>query len=130
MQLAATQRTPLIEISATNCRIVGECYPENIQEFSSPVMTELRSSVPDSGSYTVELELFYFNSSSAKFFFDFFEFFEEKAEAGLSVNVNWNYRLDDDTMLEAGEDFAEDMIKCKFELVEMPSESGADAEDE
>lgn len=130
MQLAATQRTPLIEISATSCRIVGECYPENIQEFSSPVMTELRSSVPDSGSYTVELELFYFNSSSAKFFFDFFEFFEEKAESGVAVNVNWNYRLDDDTMLEAGEDFAEDMIKCKFELVEMPSESGADAEDQ
>ena len=130
MQLAATQRTPMMEISGSSCRIVGECYPENIQEFSSPVMTELKSVVPDSGSYTVELELFYFNSSSAKFFFDFFEFFEEKAEAGLSVNVNWNYRLDDDTMLEAGEDFAEDMINCKFELVEMPSESGADAEGE
>ena len=130
MQLAATQRTPLMEISGSSCRIVGECYPENIQEFSSPVMTELKSVVPDSGSYTVELELFYFNSSSAKFFFDFFEFFEEKAEAGLTVNVNWNYRLDDDTMLEAGEDFAEDMIKCKFELVEMPSEAKADAEGE
>ena len=130
MQLAATQRTPMMEISGSSCRIVGECYPENIQEFSSPVMTELKSVVPDSGSYTVELELFYFNSSSAKFFFDFFEFFEEKAEAGLSVNVKWNYRLDDDTMLEAGEDFAEDMINCKFELVEMPSESDADAEGE
>ena len=130
MQLAATQRTPMMEISGSSCRIVGECYPENIQAFSSPVMTELKSVVPDSGSYTVELELFYFNSSSAKFFFDFFEFFEEKAEAGLSVNVNWNYRLDDDTMLEAGEDFAEDMINCKFELVEMPSESDADAEGE
>ena len=130
MQLAATQRTPMMEISGYSCRIVGECYPENIQEFSSPVMTELKSVMPDSGSYTVELELFYFNSSSAKFFFDFFEFFEEKAEAGLSVNVNWNYRLDDDTMLEAGEDFAEDMINCKFELVEMPSESDADAEGE
>ena len=130
MQLAATQRTPMMEISGSSCRIVGECYPENIQEFSSPVMTELKSVVPDSGSYTVELELFYFNSSSAKFFFDFFEFFEEKAEAGLSVNVNWNYRLDDDTMLAAGEDFAEDMINCKFELVEMPSESDADAEGE
>jgi hypothetical protein len=33
-------------------------------------------------------------------------------------------------MLEAGEDFAEDMIQCKFELVEMPSEAGADAEGE
>jgi hypothetical protein len=126
MQLAATQRTPQIEISSSNCRIVGECYPENIQEFSSPVMTELKNSVPETGEYQVDLELFYFNSSSAKFFFDFFEFFEEKAEAGVSVSVNWNYRADDDTMLEAGEDFAEDMIKCKFTLVEMPSEAASE----
>ena len=73
MEQAATQRTPQIEISGAGCRIVGECYPENIQEFSSPVMSSLRSLVPDSGSYTVDMELFYFNSSSAKFLFDFFE---------------------------------------------------------
>ena len=75
MEQAATQRTPLIEINEALCRMVGECYPENIQEFSAPVMSSLRSLVPDTGTFTVELELFYFNSSSAKFFFDFFEFF-------------------------------------------------------
>ena len=130
MIFESTQRTPYVELTPSSCLIRGECYPENIQEFSSPVMTELKDAVPDSGEYKVELELFYFNSSSAKFFFDFFEFFEEKAEAGVSVSVNWNYRADDDTMLEAGEDFAEDMIQCKFELVEMPSEAGAEAEGE
>ena len=78
MKQAATQRTPLIEINEATCRMVGECYPENIQEFSAPVMSTLRSVVPAAGSFTVDLELFYFNSSSAKFFFDFFEFFEEK----------------------------------------------------
>ena len=128
MEQAATQRTPQIEISGAGCRIVGECYPENIQEFSSPVMSSLRSLVPDSGSYTVDMELFYFNSSSAKFLFDFFEFFEEKAVEGLTVKINWNYREDDDTMLEAGEDFAEDMESCAFELVavQVPSEGEAE----
>ena len=128
MEQAATQRTPHIEISSSACRIVGECYPENIQEFSSPVMTSLRSQVPDQGAYTVDMELFYFNSSSAKFLFDFFEFFEDKASAGLSVNINWNYREDDDTMLEAGEDFAEDMEACKFELVgvQIPDEGSSE----
>ena len=128
MEQAATQRTPQIEISGAGCRIVGECYPENIQEFSSPVMSSLRSLVPDSGSYTVDMELFYFNSSSAKFLFDFFEFFEEKAAQGLTVKINWNYREDDDTMLEAGEDFAEDMESCAFELVgvQVPSEGEAE----
>jgi len=128
VEQAATQRTPQIEISGAGCRIVGECYPENIQEFSSPVMSSLRSLVPDSGSYTVDMELFYFNSSSAKFLFDFFEFFEEKAVEGLTVKINWNYREDDDTMLEAGEDFAEDMESCAFELVavQVPSEGEAE----
>ena len=125
MQQPATQRTPLIEISEIHCRMVGECYPENIQEFSSPVMTELNKVVPISGEYTVDLELFYFNSSSAKFFFDFFEFFEEKAKNGLAAKVNWNYRADDDTMLEAGEDFAEDLERCTFELKEVPMESSS-----
>jgi hypothetical protein len=82
-------------------------------------MSALRESVPDSGSYTVDMELFYFNSSSAKFLFDFFEFFEEKAANGVTVKVNWNYREDDDTMLEAGEDFAEDLETCQFELVQV-----------
>jgi hypothetical protein len=65
-----------------------------------------------------------------KFLFDFFEFFEEKAASGLAVKINWNYRLDDDTMLEAGEDFAEDMESCEFELVgvEVPSEGEGEAE--
>ena len=60
--------------------------------------------------------------------FDFFEFFEEKAASGLAVKINWNYREDDDTMLEAGEDFAEDMESCEFELVgvEVPSEGEAE----
>ena len=36
MEQAATQRTPLIEINEASCRMVGECYPENIQEFFGP----------------------------------------------------------------------------------------------
>lgn len=128
MEQAATQRTPLIEISEARCRMMGECYPENIQEFSAPVMSSLRSLVPENGSYTVDLELFYFNSSSAKFFFDFFEFFEEKAGDGLTVKINWKYREDDDTMLEAGEDFGEDMESCQFELVEVQAPNDSEAQ--
>ena len=55
MEQAATQRTPLIEINEATCRMVGECYPENIQEFSAPVMSTLRSVVPEAGAFTVDL---------------------------------------------------------------------------
>ena len=58
MKQAATQRTPLIEINEATCRMVGECYPENIQEFSAPVMSTLRSVVPAAGSFTVTWNCF------------------------------------------------------------------------
>ena len=79
MKQAATQRTPLIEINEATCRMVGE-YCREHSGFSAPVMSTLRSVVPAAGSFTVDLELFYFNSSSAKFFFDFFEFLKRRLQ--------------------------------------------------
>jgi len=34
----ASQRTPLVELTPTSCLIRGECYPENISEWSEPVL--------------------------------------------------------------------------------------------
>jgi hypothetical protein len=59
-----------------------------------------------------------FNSSSAKFLFDFFEFLDDKADEGVSIVINWRYRAEDDTMQEAGEDFEEDIENCTYNLVE------------
>ena len=52
-----------------------------------------------------------------KFLFDFFEFLEESSEGGKKIRINWRYRAEDDTMLEAGEDFQEDITACEFNLV-------------
>ena len=71
----------------------------------------------DESAYVVDIELYYFNSSSAKFLFDFFEFLEESAEGGKSITVNWRYRAEDDTMQEAGEDFEEDVSACSYNMV-------------
>ena len=65
------------------------------------------------------LELRYFNSSSAKFFFDFFEVLEQAAEGGKSISIEWRYRSSDNSMKEAGEDFEEDMDKADYNLVEI-----------
>ena len=51
-----------------------------------------------------------------------------QAAAGLAVKINWNYRADDDTMLEAGEDFGEDPESCVFELVEVQAPTAENAE--
>jgi len=111
-------RTPLVEIESNRCLIRGECYPENIAEWSTPILGALRDAMDGTTSeYNVDLELYYFNSSSAKFLFDFFEYLEDEASAGRSITINWRYRKEDDTMLEAGEDFQEDIETCNFQLL-------------
>ena len=118
MIFEAGQRTPQVEFTATSCLIRGECYPENISEWSDPVLKALEECVGnDESEFVVDIELYYFNSSSAKFLFDFFEFPEESAEGGKSIVINWRYRAEDDTMQEAGEDFQEDMEACTYKMV-------------
>ena len=118
MIFEAGQRTPQVELTPTSCLIRGECYPENISEWSDPVLKALEECLGnDESDFKVDIELYYFNSSSAKFLFDFFEFLEESAEGGKAITVNWRYRAEDDTMQEAGEDFQEDMEACTYNMV-------------
>ena len=125
MKIEATSRTPLIEINSGYCLIKGECYPEDISEISIPIMKEIEQELLSVEKFVLELELYYFNSSSAKFLFDFFEFLEETAEAGREIVIQWCYRTEDDTMLEAGEDFQEDIENCSYELVPIDVEQSA-----
>ena len=88
MIFEASQRTPQVELTPTSCLIRGECYPENISEWSDPILKALEECLGnDESAYVVDIELYYFNSSSAKFLFDFFEFLEESAEGGKNLRM-------------------------------------------
>ena len=118
MIFEATQRTPLVQIEPNRCLVQGECYPENISEWADPVMQALEEGLAASdNNFTVDVELYYFNSSSAKFLFDFFEFLEDVSKNGREITINWRYRSEDDTMQEAGEDFEEDLSNCRYNMV-------------
>ncbi|MEC8254262.1 MAG: DUF1987 domain-containing protein, partial [SAR324 cluster bacterium] len=119
MQLEATNRTPAVSISATGIEMKGECYPEDITAFAEPVMEALRQQLESAESFHARIELYYFNSSSAKFLFDFFEDLEEAAEDGKQIQIDWCYRADDSSMQEAGEDFEEDFENAQYQLVEI-----------
>jgi hypothetical protein len=47
----------------------------------------------------------------------------ESAESGREILIQWCYRTEDDTMLEAGEDFQEDVESCTYELVAIEAEA-------
>ncbi len=115
MEMVGTTRTPEVKINSSSCAIKGECYPEDISEFSGPVMEALRDNLSYSDSFTVTVELYYFNSSSAKFLFDFFEYLDKTGKE-KQIQIIWKYRTEDDAMEEAGSEFEEDMENVSFSL--------------
>ena len=72
MHFEATSRTPEVTFNENRIEIKGECYPEDISIFSEPIIEALHETIQKNDSITVEIAMRYFNSSSAKFFFDFF----------------------------------------------------------
>ena len=116
MIIPAASRTPEVAFSAQTCSFKGECYPEDISEFSAPIMEKLGSDVTAADSYQVDIELYYFNSSSAKFLFDLFEFLDLCAADNKQIGVTWRYRADDDTMQDAGDEFSEVLENLLFTM--------------
>ena len=98
--------------------MVGKSYPENTFEFYAPMMDWVREYFETSAQdvTTVNLEITYFNSSSSKLFFDFFDLLEEASE-NCKIEINWIYDEENESAEEAGEDFVDDFEDLDIELV-------------
>ena len=120
LHLQATQYTPEIILEGSGTiTMTGKSYPENTFEFYKPVMEWLEHyfETTENGKTTVNMEIIYFNSSSSKLFFDFFDLLEEASENGKQIEVNWLYDEQNESAEEAGEDFKEDFDALNFNLV-------------
>ena len=65
----------------------------------------------------VNMEIIYFNSSSSKLFFDFFDLLEKNIQNN-TIEVNWIYDEENESAEEAGEDFQEDFEELNIKLVQ------------
>ena len=117
-----TKYTPSINLDGQTgiFELVGKSYPENTFEFYKPMIdwVEEYFNGNELPKTTINFEIIYFNSSSSKLFFDFFDIIDEMANAGKYIEINWIYDSDNDSALEAGEDFKEDFEKLNFKLLE------------
>jgi len=115
-----TKYTPQIEMNAKegNIKIVGKSYPENTFEFYEPVMKWLEVYFNGNAKKQtiLNLEIIYFNSSSSKLFFDLFDLLEEFNSKNL-IMINWTYDEENESALEAGEDFKEDFENLTINLI-------------
>jgi len=117
--IEATEYSPKIFFSSEEglLDIRGKSYPENTFEFYKPVTGWLEEYfVSPAGKTIVNLEIIYFNSSSSKFFFDLLDLLEENQEKSEIV-INWIYDEENESALEAGEDFMEDFEDLDFRLI-------------
>jgi len=120
IKLEATKYTPEIVLDTAGVvSLTGKSYPENTFEFYEPVMKWMKeyfSSDSSPKSMTVNIEITYFNSSSSKLFFDFFDLLDE-SRGDFDITVNWCYDKENESAMEAGEDFVDDFSDLKINLV-------------
>ncbi|MDQ7781640.1 MAG: DUF1987 domain-containing protein [Desulfomonilaceae bacterium] len=119
----ATKSSPWICFDAENriLEIKGKSYPENASEFFAPVFEWLKKyfASTQTAPTEVNLDIIYLNSSSSKAFLVLFDILEQAARNGHTVHVNWRYDEDDETALELGEEFMEDLEFVSFNLVKI-----------
>ncbi len=123
LAIEATKHTPKVSFDAENhvLEFQGESYPENMALFAYPIFTWLEKYLEELGkqTFTVNIDLTYFNSSSSKMLLDLFDKLEEEVENnGKNIIVNWIYDAEDDGAEEFGEEFQEDLESLTFNLVQ------------
>jgi len=119
LKIEATKYTPEIILDTNGTiSLSGKSYPENTFEFYTPMMQWLEEYFETSPAdkTVVNMEIVYFNSSSSKLFFDFFDLLEENSQ-NHKIEINWIYDEENESALEAGEDFIEDFESLNIKLV-------------
>ena len=114
-----TKYTPQICLETSGViSMTGKSYPENTFEFYAPVMKWLEEYFDGNAAEktVVNMEIIYFNSSSSKLFFDFFDLLDENSKDN-KIEVNWIYDEENESAQEAGEDFIEDFEDLAINLV-------------
>jgi hypothetical protein len=120
--IEATKYTPQIILDASKglLEMRGKSYPENTFEFYQPVLSWIERYFQDPLPDTLlQMEIIYFNSSSSKLFFDLFDLLETYREKS-HITIEWIYDPENESALEAGEDFMEDFETLSIQLVEKP----------
>ena len=120
ISIAATERSPEVafDFAQHQLKLKGESYPEDVAAFYGPLVAALDGWLNSLANSVVnfDIELVYFNSSSAKALMNILMMLEKAGAAGNTVVINWRFSADDDTMQEFGEDFAEDLENVTFNL--------------
>lgn len=111
--IEATNKTPKIVIdkSLGTVHLQGILIPENPIahfEYLNPMIFDCYDA---SNSLTLEFDLEYFNTSSAKYLYDLLK----QLKSRENIKIVWHYDSDDEDILESGQEF-QNLTGLKFEF--------------
>lgn len=116
-----TISTPYIDFNYESGKltVTGESFPENAIKFYDPAIIWIKEYLEktDSRSIQIDFEIIYFNSSTSKIYMMFFNLLDEAAKNGKSILVNWRVSQENETIIECGEEFMEDLEFVEFKIV-------------
>lgn len=122
LYIEETKYTPKIDFNPESqiFEIRGKSYPENTFEFYEPILSWIKEffNSKERRDCKFNFEIIYYNSSSSKVLYDMFDVLEESVDSH-SIEINWLYDEENETALEAGEDFQEDFESLNIKLVEV-----------
>ncbi len=99
-------------------RFSGTSIPEDPEKLFRPVMNWVNQYVISPNPETmIEFMMEYYNSSTARFFVEMLDKFEELNDRTGSVKIIWKYRKDDVVMAERGEDLKA-IVDLPFKFIE------------
>lgn len=120
LEIQKTGSTPyvLIDKAKSYMKIEGESFHENIIAFFGDINDWLNGYLEsDFGSFTIDFEMLYFNSSTAKLLLNMLINMDEHAGSGKKITVNWITTHDNDIIIECGEDFSSEMTNLTFNII-------------
>jgi hypothetical protein len=94
----------------------GSSIMEDATAFYDPIMHWLYEYVSNPKDTLVNIDLEYFNTSSAKILLIFFRTLSTIQKSGYKLEVNWYFEDDDDEIIESGNNFSI-MSKVKFNFI-------------
>lgn len=119
LYISPTTNTPEINFSPEEniFLIRGTSSPEDVRAMYYPVIEWVKSFIDDllkrgtnnyssENPFKLQADLLYFNSSSAKFFYDIFFELKRLSPVGIPVTIEWFYDIEDIDLKEAGLDIA------------------------
>ncbi len=119
-----TKTTPYAELRNGVLQIRGKSVPFNDAEIYATIMDRMRVYMNEPEDRTViDFSLSAINARSKRSIIEAFGLFEQMSQKGLSLQVNWNYRSDDEDVCELGE-ICKDRFKLNMNLNEISTTLG------